>query len=94
MNDDHTIHVPVEGIVVERVGDETLILDTAKDRIHQLNSTAAYIWNLLDGTRTAGDIARMLSSEFAVDLETASRDVQATLQTLASFEVLKSRTGT
>lgn len=89
MKDDNIIHTPVEGIVVEKVGNEALVLDTARGKIHQLNSTAAYIWSLLDGVRSDHDIAQMVSSEFDIDLETASKDVRTTLQVLTELEVLK-----
>jgi len=36
--------------------DGAVIYDTGHERVHVLNSTAAYIWNLCDGSSTIKDI--------------------------------------
>jgi len=36
--------------------DGAVIYDTASERVHVLNSTAAYIWNLCDGSFTVKQI--------------------------------------
>lgn len=46
-----------EGLVIEELGDELLIYDTANDRAHTLNRTAALVWKLCDGNRTVSEIA-------------------------------------
>jgi len=47
------------GLVVETLGDEVLIYDTARDRAHNLNRTAALVWELSNGKRTPMGIAQL-----------------------------------
>ena len=66
-----------QGLIVRRTGDELLILDTVKDQIHQLNPSAAFVWEKLDEGLSDGDISRLLSVEFDIDDEVARSDVAA-----------------
>lgn len=66
-----TILVPVRG----RMGD--------LDAIFNLNETASFIWNLIDGRTTFGDIVAAVSSEFDVEPETADADAR---QFIAALE--------
>ena len=52
-------------LVVEQVGDETIIYDEQRNHIHRLNQTAALVWRLADGRRAVGDLAIMLQDELA-----------------------------
>lgn len=46
-----------EGLVVERLADETLIYDTERDEAHHLNPTAAAVFDLCDGRATVDEVA-------------------------------------
>ena len=74
-----------EGLLVREVDGEVLVLDTAADRIHQLNSTASWIWRLFDSGATVPDIADSLANEFDLDKHKAEADV---LETLCRFRQL------
>jgi hypothetical protein len=50
------------GIVV-KVGDETLVYQKENHKAHCLNSTAAEVWKLCDGTKTVAEIAAVMSKE-------------------------------
>jgi hypothetical protein len=50
----------VEGIVVRELPDEVLIYDMETHKAVCLNSTAAEVWRLCDGRRTASDIRKTL----------------------------------
>jgi hypothetical protein len=58
----------VEGIVVRELPDEVLIYDLDTHKAVCLNSTAADVWRLCDGRRTASDIKRALESEAKGDV--------------------------
>lgn len=66
-----TIIIPVRGRVVEL------------DSIFTLNDVASAVWNLIDGQRDLGQIARLISDEYEVSLTEAHRDV---LELIASLE--------
>jgi len=55
--------------------DGGVIYDTAAERIHTLNVSAAYIWNCCDGSRNLSDIAAKLNEQVDVSLEQALKDV-------------------
>jgi len=50
-------------LVVQKLGDETIIYDEQRNHIHRLNQTAALVWRHCDGRRTAGDLALVLQGE-------------------------------
>lgn len=50
-------------LVVQELGDETIIYDEQRNHIHRLNRTAALIWRHCDGRRTASDLAGVLKDE-------------------------------
>jgi len=52
-----------ERIVVQQMGDETVIYDEQRNHIHRLNRTAALVWRNCDGRRTAADLALVVQNE-------------------------------
>ena len=56
-------HARRDRLVVQEMGDETIIYDEQRNHIHRLNQTAALVWRHCDGRRTADDLARMLQRE-------------------------------
>jgi coenzyme PQQ synthesis protein D (PqqD) len=75
-------------VSVRAVGKEMLVLDREAEQIHQLNSTASFIWHRCDGRRTAGAITQELTDAFDVDPDTAKDAVLATLGQLAELGLL------
>ena len=59
--------------------DEAVILFPDAGTLHRLNGTGTRAWELMDGGRSIGDIAKLLTDEFEVAPDTAL----AELQTLA-----------
>jgi hypothetical protein len=55
-----------EGLVINELTDEVLVYDLKLDKAHCLNQTAAAVWKLCDGQRTAAQIALKLSRQTAV----------------------------
>ena len=52
-----------ENLVVQELGDETVIYDEKRDHVHRLNRTAALVWRHCDGQRTVADLAGVLQNE-------------------------------
>lgn len=50
-------------LVIQKMGDETLVYDLKKNRAFCLNATSADIWRLCDGKRDAAGIAKKLSDK-------------------------------
>lgn len=72
------------------VNGETLVLDSRAELIHQLNPTATFIWERARSGSPAEEIAAALAEDFDVELETAHRDVAATLARLKELNLLGS----
>ena len=55
----------ITGLVITEAKDEVLVYDQDKHHIHHLNPTAAAVWRMCDGQRSADDIA--LDADFEED---------------------------
>ncbi|MBN2208914.1 MAG: PqqD family protein [Candidatus Coatesbacteria bacterium] len=64
-----------------QMGDETLLYNSANDKVTVLNRTAASVWELCDGKHTISQIADKISECYDTpdDCDVA-RDVVATIQ--------------
>jgi hypothetical protein len=75
-----------DGLIIERLADETLVYDLHRDRAHCLNRPAALVWSACDGRRDAAAISRHLRRE----LPGASVDmVELALASLARARLLE-----
>jgi pyrroloquinoline quinone biosynthesis protein D len=61
---------------------ESLLYSATRDEASALNRTATEIWELCDGTRTIGAIARALGQRYGVDDAHLLADVTAAVATL------------
>jgi len=76
--------------ISREVNGETLVLDSRAELIHQLNPTATFIWQQARSGSSAGEIAAAVAEEYDVELETAHRDVAATLARLKELNLFTS----
>jgi hypothetical protein len=68
-----------EGLQVREVDGETVILDLENQRMHNLNVTAAFIFDGINGRRTEKEIWEELASSFDIPVEIAEQDTRAIL---------------
>ena len=52
-----------EELVVQAVGDETIVYDERRSHVHRLNRTAALVWSRCDGRHTVADLQAVLQGE-------------------------------
>ena len=71
--------VRAAGLDVNEVPDGYIIYQTASDRVHYLNNTAAIVFELCDGARDADDIVSRVKKMFE---GAAEGEVEACIQTL------------
>lgn len=76
---------PRTDLAIEEANGELIVLDKASGKVHQLNSSASFVWACLGEGLAIDQIALELSKAFDIEPETALADVQATL---AQFEGL------
>jgi Coenzyme PQQ synthesis protein D (PqqD) len=77
-----------ENVVFRKIENEYILVPIKSnaaelDYIYTLNEVGARIWELIDGTRTVGDIRDIICSEYEVTPETAVADLDALLAELA-----------
>jgi hypothetical protein len=65
-----------------------VILDKQTGRIHQLNSTASFVWNMLGDGMTLASIASEMVREFEVEFEVAQADVEHVLADFVRLELV------
>lgn len=78
-------HKQASGRVID---DEAVIVLSESGDVEVLNAVGARIWELADGTRSIGEIARQIQSEYDVDLAQAESDVQAFVATLIDERIV------
>ncbi len=78
-----------QGLEVRRIDEETVILDTQSERMHNLNSTAAFIFNSVDGSRTLEQIWKDLADGFEISLEVAEQDTRNLVAQLRELKLLE-----
>ncbi|MGO8841359.1 MAG: PqqD family protein [Methyloceanibacter sp.] len=69
------------GLDVNEVPDGYVIYQTAADRVHYLNKTAAIVFELCDGARGADDIVTRVSQMFELEGK-ADTEIEACIQSL------------
>ena len=69
------------GLDVNEVPDGYVIYQTAADRVHYLNKTAAIVFELCDGARGADDIVSRVSKMFELQ-GTVDNEIEACIQSL------------
>jgi coenzyme PQQ synthesis protein D (PqqD) len=77
-----------ERVLVERIEEETVLLDLDSGLYFALNEVGARVWELCDGDRSLDDIVAVVTSEYDVDTKTARADVTELLEQLAGERLL------
>jgi hypothetical protein len=77
-------------IVHRELAGETILVPIRRnmadlDSIYTLDEVGAFIWSLIDGQRTIGDIQNSILDEYDVSPEVADRDLAEFIQTLESL---------
>lgn len=56
----------VEGVNAHRLGEELLVVDGQGEMLRGLNASGRRVWELIDGRRSASELAATLASEFRI----------------------------
>jgi hypothetical protein len=70
------------GVIVEDLEGEILLYRPSAHKAIHLNRTAALVWTLCDGTRTAKDVIDCLAAEFPNAKSDIAREVQGLIDQL------------
>ena len=67
---------------------ETVIISPAESVMHELNDTGTFLWENIDGRRSASDLAALLAACYEVAEPIALADTQSLLQELSSKKLV------
>lgn len=84
----HEIYAKRPRISSREVEDETVIIDKYTGEIHQLNATASFIWDALDGSTSLTDIVQNYATNFNIEINQADLDVRAVIESLVNLGIL------
>jgi Coenzyme PQQ synthesis protein D (PqqD) len=83
-----SIPKPVADVATEVVAGEMLLYEPRQTRAVYLNPTAALVFGLCDGSRSVGDIMRMITECYSDDAASVSDDIFAAVEGLQESGVL------
>lgn len=81
-------------IVARPAGSDIVLYDAARGRLHVLNPTAAFVWDLCDGSHSTRDIATRIGATFtdSAGHDTAA-DVEKILDSFKKEDLLEESSG-
>lgn len=85
----HKIPCKRQGLQVREIDGEVVILDPRTDQMHNLNPTAAFIFEAVDGARTAAAIALEVARCYEIDVALAEKDTLALLEQLRGLQLIE-----
>jgi hypothetical protein len=87
--------IPIQNhVVVDRiVNNEAVLVLPTKGQVKVLNEVGARIWSSVDGTRTVGEIIKIIQTEYAVSAQDAREDTCVFLGQLADRDIITFSSG-
>lgn len=75
--------------VTREVDGDLLVLDQENGKVHQLNSTACFVWKACSGERTIDEIASQMQANFEdVEAGTIKGDLRKILEDLEALQLI------
>jgi len=74
-----------EGLLVESLAGQTVMLDPEQDRYLRLNETGGLLWDALAEPRPLADLGAHLAAETGIDAERATSDATEFVHRLLEF---------
>jgi methyltransferase-like protein len=76
------------GLRTQRMGAESVLLDMANERVHQLNEVGTFILDRCDGSRTVGAIVQAVVEHYQVAEDVATRDATELLGRMKALGIV------
>jgi hypothetical protein len=70
------------------IDDETVIISPNESVMHELNDTGSFLWNNIDGKKSAAELAELLAENYEVTPDIALSDTQALLEEMSSRKLV------
>ncbi|ETX03099.1 MAG: hypothetical protein ETSY2_34145 [Candidatus Entotheonella gemina] len=78
-------------LLVEEVFDEMMLFDRKRLKVHALNPTAVFVWQLCDGEHTTADLSERVSQKYNLEPNQAAAVVELSLNRLAKAHLLEGK---
>jgi len=79
---------PRPDLAIENADGELIILDKAAGTVHQLNSSASFVWQCLSDGLGTDEIALELATAFGIERQTAVDDVQSAVAQFGALALI------
>jgi hypothetical protein len=89
MNSPNLVPVRSEEYRIEELDGETLLYFHERKTLVYLNDSAASVWKLCDGIRSAGDIIGVLSTAYPESRDAIGNDVREAIESLVREGALR-----
>ena len=86
LNDEYPVFHPQ--VAARIIDGEAVIVLPESGQVNILNEVGSRIWELIDGTRSLGEITAIIVAEYNVTAEQAERDVEEFIQELVENKML------
>ena len=85
-----TIPVSNDTFTVREIGEEIIFLSEEGNMLHTLNELGSFVWKCIDGTRSVGDILKLMCEEYDVSRDKAEKDLIEFLSELTTKKIIYS----
>ena len=80
-------------VVTRKTGNEYVLVPVTDniadmDSVYTINETGAFIWELIDGKRTIGDIIGLLADEYEIESDIAINDINDFVDKMKDFLIV------
>ena len=75
------------GLLIDHVGDETIVYDEERQEAHSLNRSASIVWEGSDGQRSVPELAALVAAKLGIDASDSI--VEYALDELARVHLLE-----
>lgn len=75
-------------VTLERVGQEAILHDRERGRVHVVNSSAAQLWELCDGQATLDEIVTAFAASYGARPDAVRADVEGVFATFRHLGVV------
>lgn len=81
-------------VVTRKTGNEYVLVPVANniadmDSVYTINETGAFIWEQIDGKKTVEEIINLVTQEYEIDIDLASKDVQEFVGNMSKYLIIR-----
>ena len=84
------IFARIAGIPWQKIDEQILILNPEKSEAHEINESAGFIWQELDGHKTYEQVFQNFIDSYEVDSNTAKEDFSETVRKFLDLGLIRS----